>query len=65
MKDIEYLTSCFSKIQYFHMRRHCNTVAYFLARMAVSLSQIQVWMEDVPSVISHVLQANLSSLPIE
>ena len=40
--DIHYLASCFSKIQYSHVRRHCNTVTNSLARRAVSLSQMQV-----------------------
>ena len=63
MKDIQYLASCFSKINYSHVRRHCNTVAHSLARRAISLSQMQVWMEDVPSDILPVLQANLTGLP--
>ena len=28
VKDIQYLASCFSKIHYSHVRRHCNTVAH-------------------------------------
>ena len=40
--DIHYLASCFSKIQYSHVRRHCNTVTHSLARRVVSLSQMQV-----------------------
>ena len=42
LKDIQFLASCFSKINYSHVRRHCNTVAYSLARRAISLSQLQV-----------------------
>ncbi|XP_065623642.1 uncharacterized protein LOC136064997 [Quercus suber] len=60
--DIQYLASCFSKMQYSHVRKHCNTVAHSLARRAVSLSQMQVWMEDVPPDITHVLQADLNGL---
>ena len=60
--DIHYLASCFSKIQYSHVRSHCNTVAHSLTRRAISLSQMQVWMEDVPPNINHVFQANLDGL---
>ena len=28
MKDIQFLASCFSKINYSHVHRHCNTVAH-------------------------------------
>ena len=42
LKDIQVLASCFSKINYSHVRRHCNTVAHSLARRAISLSQLQV-----------------------
>ena len=45
-----------------HVRRHCNTVAHSLVRMAVSLSQMQVWIEDVPPDINHVFQADLNGL---
>ena len=63
LKDIQFLASCFSKINYSHVRRHCNTVAHSLARRAISLSQLQVWMEDVPPDILPVFQADLTGLP--
>ena len=63
MKDIQFLASCFSKINYSHVHRHCNTVAHPLARRAISLSQMQVWMEDVPLDILPILQADLTGLP--
>ena len=63
LKDIQFLASCFSTINYSHVRRHCNTVAHSLARRAIYLSQMQVWMEDVPPDILPVLQADLTGLP--
>ena len=55
VKDIQYLASCFSKIYYSHVRRHCNIITHSLVRRVVSLSQIQVSMEDVPLDIINVL----------
>ena len=59
--DIQYLASQFSIISYSHIRGHCNNVAHSLARRAISFSSLQVWMEDVPSDIADVLQANFHS----
>ena len=37
-KDIQYLASHFSMLDYSHVHRHCNTVAHSLARLAISIS---------------------------
>ena len=37
-KDIQYLASHFSMLDYSHVHRHCNTVAHLLARLAISIS---------------------------
>ena len=63
VKDIQYLASCFSKIYYSHVRRHCNIITHSLVRRVVSLYQMQVWMEDIPLDIIYVLQADLNGLP--
>ena len=42
INDIQYLASQFSIISFSHVRRHCNTVAYSLARGAISFSSLQV-----------------------
>ena len=62
VKGIQYLTSYFSKIHYSHVRRHCNTETHSLVRQAIYFSQMQIWMEDVPPDIIHVLQVDLNGL---
>ena len=44
-EDVKYLTSCFQKCMFSHVRKHCNKVAHSLARRAL---KHLVWMEDVP-----------------
>ena len=48
VKDIQFIASYLSSINYTYVRRQCNGLAHSLARRAKSLSQFQVWMEDVP-----------------
>ena len=62
VKDIQFIASYLSLINYSHARRQCNALAHSLARRAKSLSQSQVWMKDVPSDSSIVLQADLFGL---
>ena len=62
VKDIQFIASYLSLINYSHVRRQCNALAHSLARRAKSLSQSQVWMEDVPPDSSTVLQADLFGL---
>ena len=59
MKDIQFIASYLSSINYTHVRRQCNGLAHSLARQAKNLSQSHVWMEDVPPDSSSVLQADL------
>ncbi|KAK9986543.1 hypothetical protein SO802_031494 [Lithocarpus litseifolius] len=62
VKDIQFIASYLSTINYTHVRRQCNALAHSLARQAKSLSKYQVWMEDVPPNMSTVLQADLFGL---
>ena len=62
VKDIQFLASYLSLINYTHVRRQCNALAHSLARRAKSLSQSQVWMKDIPPDSSIVLHADLFGL---
>ena len=62
VQDIRYLASSFSDVRYSHVRRQCNIVAHSLARRAILSSSLQVWMEDVPSELADVIQADFQSL---
>ncbi|KAL0007017.1 hypothetical protein SO802_008519 [Lithocarpus litseifolius] len=42
VKDIQFIASYLSLINYTHVRRQCNALAHSLARRAKSLSQYQV-----------------------
>ena len=62
VKDIQFIASYLSSINYIHVIRQCNALAHSLARRAKSLSQSQVWMKDVPPDSSIVLHADLFGL---
>ena len=60
IRDIKLLSSAFNKVSFSHTRKQGNRVAHGLARMACNFSTFQVWMEDVPSNLTHV---HFSDLP--
>ena len=62
VQDIKFIASYLSLINYTHVRRQCNALAHSLARRAKLVSQCQIWMENVPSNSSSVLQADLFGL---
>ena len=62
VKDIQFTATYLSSINYTHVRRQCNGLAHSLARRARNLSRSHVWIEDVPSDSSSVLQADLFGL---
>ena len=39
----------FQRVLYSHVKRNDNSVAHSLAKHAISILNLQVWMEDVPS----------------
>ena len=59
--DVKQLASYFACIRFVHIRRQGNNVVHALARKAVTSPDLNVWMEDVPPDIFHVVQANLAS----
>ncbi|KAK9992096.1 hypothetical protein SO802_027081 [Lithocarpus litseifolius] len=58
--DARVLERNFIELAYSHTRRESNKVAHGLARLALNLSDTNVWMEDVPSSLSHFVQANIA-----
>lgn len=62
--DIHYLALQFFVFNLSHVRRHCNNVAYSLARKTVipPPPPLPIWMEDVPPNVTHVLHASLLKL---
>ena len=59
--DVKQLASYFACIRFVHIRRQGNNVVHALTRRAVTSPDLNVWMEDVPPDIFHVVQANLAS----
>ena len=48
VKAANVCATSYSKLTYSHTRREGNKVAHSLARLAVSISNYAVWLEDVP-----------------
>ena len=48
VKDINFIVSYLSLINYTHVRRQCNALAHSLIRRVKLVSQFQIWMENVP-----------------
>ena len=62
VKDINFIASYLSSINYTHVRRQCNASAHSLVRRAKLVSQFQIWMKNVPPDSSSVLQVDLFGL---
>ena len=62
-QDILFLNSHFLAFNLSLICRQCNKLAHSLARKAKSLPYMTVWMENVPSNLLSVFQANLNNLP--
>nr|XP_023894138.1 uncharacterized protein LOC112006071 [Quercus suber] len=60
--DVKLMTSHFSCILFTHIRRQGNSVAHALARRAINSLDQNIWMDNVPPDILHVLQADSVSL---
>ena len=48
LDEIRNKVNFFTELHYSHVKRESNIVAYKLARHAICVSDIVVWMEDVP-----------------
>nr|POF22821.1 hypothetical protein CFP56_09795 [Quercus suber] len=62
LADIHMLMARFSLISLSHVRRHCNSLAYALARRASSTPDLSIWMEEIPPDLNSVYMADLSGL---
>ena len=59
--DVKQLASYFTCIRFVHVRRQGNNVAHALARRAITAPNLNIWMDNVPPDILHVVQADLAS----
>ena len=48
IEDTRVLEGNFLELSYSHTKREGNEFAHYLARLALTLSDVAVWMEDVP-----------------
>ena len=62
INDAKYYSYSFEKLLYSRVMRDCNSVAHSLAKHALNIQDILVWMEETPPQVFHVLQADLVSL---
>nr|POE84539.1 hypothetical protein CFP56_75697 [Quercus suber]POF00579.1 hypothetical protein CFP56_27655 [Quercus suber] len=61
-KDVKVFPNNFVKLLYSHVKRNDNRVAYSLARNALCIPDIQVWMKDVSSHIGSILLLDVVEL---
>ena len=50
----------FSQLHYFYVKREGNKVIHFLARHAINVLDLAIWMEDIPSQFVFVLQVDFA-----
>ena len=62
VQDILFLSTHLSEFKTSLVRRQGNNLAHSLARKSQFLSHMSVWMEDVPSDLLSVLEADFTSL---
>ena len=62
INDAKYFSYLFEKLLYSHVTRDCNSVAHNLAKHALNIQDLLVWMEEISPQVFHVLQADLAGL---
>ena len=50
----------FERLLYSHVKRNDNRVAHSLAKNALRILDLQVWMEDIPSHIISILDLDVT-----
>ena len=60
LDDVHRCSCFFNQLRYSHVKREGNRVANSLAKYAAHISDLVVWMEDVPSQCFPVIQADLA-----
>ena len=58
IEDTRVLEGNFLELSYSHTKREGNEVAHCLARLALTLSDVTVWMEDVPLLVLPFVQTD-------
>ena len=61
IQDAKFISMSFTQLRYSHTRREGNMVAHGLAKYAVNIVDYVVWMEDAPSQIHNVIQADFAT----
>ena len=62
LEDVRSLSQNFDLLLYSHTKRDGNAVAHSLAKYALRIPDFLAWMEDVPSHIQSIVQADLALL---
>ncbi|XP_075662879.1 uncharacterized protein LOC142632326 [Castanea sativa] len=63
IQDAYKFTSTFSLLSYSHTKREGNQVAHDLAKLAVTIPNCVIWMEDIPSDVFDSYQVDLAGIP--
>ena len=58
--DAKFSSVNFDQLRYSHVKRECNFVAHSLAKFASNILNSQVWMKDVPTQLSYIIQIDLT-----
>ena len=58
--DAKRLANQFKSMEFSHVKRKDNSAVHNIARHARHVSELSVWMKDVPSHLSAVIQAKLT-----
>lgn len=58
LKTVQFIIGTFTSISFHHMPRLSNNVAHNLAKHAIHVRGLVVWIEDVPSHLHDVLIAD-------
>ena len=57
--DVKWVASSFERLVYSYVKRNNNRVAHSLAKNALCIPDLQVWMEDVSSHITSILDLDV------
>ena len=58
--DVKRVAISFERLLYSHVKRNDNRVAHCLAKNALRILDLQVWMEDIPSHIISILDLDVT-----
>ena len=62
IEDIHLSSTIFTQLHYSHTKREGDKVAYSLARYALHVFDVVVWIEDVLPQVVSILQADLANI---